>query len=71
MSEWIPITERLPEPDIKVLVTDGIDVVIAKRETRYDSDVVLFVNTCYCSDYADYEYVTHWQPLPIFSQRAE
>jgi hypothetical protein len=31
-SEWIPVSERLPEYDRTVLLTDGSDVTVAEYE---------------------------------------
>lgn len=50
---WIPVTERLPEPGVMVLVFDiDEDIGIDYRQTRY---------TWSC--YSECE-VTHWMPLP-------
>jgi hypothetical protein len=49
MSEWIPVSERLPDEEARVLATDGTDV--------FDSEY-MSGNWEWCAD------VTHWMPLP-------
>ena len=49
MGEWIPVSERLPDEEVRVLATDGTDV--------FDSEY-MSGNWEWCSD------VTHWMPLP-------
>lgn len=55
-SKWIPVTERLPDEDTRVLVwlVDG-----ANKYTRMDTD------RRHNSKWVRWEkYVTHWMPLP-------
>ena len=49
MSEWIPVSERLPPEETRVLATDGDKVF----ESEYWSG-----RWEWCAD------VTHWMPLP-------
>jgi hypothetical protein len=49
MGEWIPVSERLPDEEVRVLATDGTDV--------FDSEY-MSGNWEWCAD------VTHWMPLP-------
>lgn len=66
MSEWIPIDERLPDPETPVLIVTGeghvVDAVFYLRGygksrffDRTDSDGEGCVWLCYA---------THWMPLP-------
>lgn len=60
---WIPVTERLPEPDktdsngfaVQYLVMNGWRKAVARRTDKY---WVLFGTSIVL------EYVTHWMPLP-------
>jgi hypothetical protein len=60
-EKWIPVTERLPEYDSVVLVTDGEDVGTGYR---YTLGVIGF--TGWAVPFADIEEddVSHWMPLP-------
>jgi len=49
MGQWIPVDERLPPEETRVLATDGKDV--------FDSEYMRG-NWEWCAD------VTHWMPLP-------
>jgi hypothetical protein len=49
MGEWIPVDERLPDEEVRVLATDGDKVF----ESEYWSG-----RWEWCAD------VTHWMPLP-------
>ena len=61
--QWIPVTERLPEPDktdsdgfaVQYLVMNGWRKAVARRTDKY---WVLFGTSIVL------EYVTHWMPLP-------
>ena len=70
MMEWINVNDRLPEPDIDVLVyiinkhCDGTDyesIEVSSYVTEYGRDCVSFewVGKITCNDK-----VTHWMPLP-------
>ena len=60
---WIPVTERLPEPDktdsngfaVQYLVMNGWRKAVARRTDKY---WVLFGTSIVL------KYVTHWMPLP-------
>ncbi len=72
MSEWIPVTERLPEPDedygpftysVVVLATDGVGCHCAFYQ-RYEDEE--FEPSWILTGPDGYELggVTHWMPLP-------
>ena len=55
IQEWIPVTERLPEPFVDVIAFFGwnaIDVDCVDNKGRW------------YSSYMDREDPTHWMPLP-------
>ena len=62
-QKWIPVTERLPEPDktdsngfaVQYLVMNGWRKAVARRTDKY---WVLFGTSIVL------KYVTHWMPLP-------
>ena len=60
-TQWIPVTERLPEYDSVVLVTDGEDIGTGYR---YVLGKIGF--TGWAVPFADIEEddVSHWMPLP-------
>ena len=60
-KRWIPVTERLPEYDSVVLVTDGEDVGTGYRYTLGEIGF-----TGWAVPFADIEEdnVSHWIPLP-------
>jgi hypothetical protein len=47
--EWIPVDQRLPAEEVRVLATDGTDV---------------FVSEYFCGNWEWCEDVTHWTELP-------
>ena len=53
-GRWIPVTERLPEKETPVIVTDGVDV----------GEGMLFKSWWYSPADIDTEHITHWMPLP-------
>jgi hypothetical protein len=53
--QWVPVAERLPEPNEAVLVASKNRVLMG----FYDTDLQRII--VYCHDKVD---VTHWQPLP-------
>jgi hypothetical protein len=63
-AKWIPVSERLPDPDVQVLVWH-----------RRDSNAFEFIGLDFTSSYGDPENgcwfhtergdkITHWMPLP-------
>lgn len=56
-NKWIPVSERLPEIDKDVLVTNGFRVYVCSlaKEQKWEDD--------YCCLKPLDEYVA-WQPLP-------
>lgn len=55
---WIPVTERLPEPDTNVLVKSGSFVSVWSLR---EDDVYWEDEYSYFHDMCE---VTHWMPLP-------
>lgn len=55
---WIPVTERLPEPDTNVLVRSGSFVSVWSLR---EDDVYWEDEYSYFHDMCE---VTHWMPLP-------
>lgn len=55
MSKWISINDRLPESNKKILITNGIDIMIGS-----------YCNLCniFESDYIDVGAASHWMLLP-------
>lgn len=65
MSEWISVSERLPEPGVPVLIyipahDEQVTGVLERADGILASDS-FHVNEC---DYWPVEHVSHWQPLP-------
>lgn len=58
-TRWIPVTEKLPEDDIEVLVFDGLDVFLAIH------DAGAWYADGYVVD------ITHWMPLPELPEVTE
>lgn len=63
--QWIPVSERLPETDEDILITDGVAVYIGwinatSRQWRANSEDNCFINN-----------VTAWMPLPPSYQGEE
>lgn len=61
ISTWIPVTERLPDYDLVVLVTDGEDVGTGYRYALGETGF-----TGWAVPFADIEEddISHWMPLP-------
>lgn len=63
---WIPVTERLPEYDVRVLVTDVRSenhyVGIWTREKDPDDGSDCWFDSA--GWWSAFDEVTHWQPLP-------
>ena len=55
MAEWISVKDRLPEPYKQVVAFDGMDIDIA-----WVDDYLMWQAGCL----SDWEFVTHWMPLP-------
>ena len=62
VSEWIPCSERMPEDDSEVIVTDGNYVW---RDKCYDFGDGL----CFYDD--NDSSATHWMPLPYMPEVTE
>ena len=65
MSEWISVKDRLPEPEIRVLVAYGSEAEIAwidkiKSDQKWEVDY----HSCGCCASFVSRLVTHWMPLP-------
>ena len=62
---WIPVTERLPEMLVNVIVTDGKHVGMAWRDW-YEDRVTKMQNEYWCAPNSEVneEHITHWMPLP-------
>ena len=62
VQEWVPVTERLPEPRVWVLCagkyTDDLHI-LRRRSSRKDESWEAQVGEGYYS-----ELITHWMPLP-------
>ena len=53
---WIPVSERLPEPDIEVITWDGTEM-ISDRYIEMDEGMRFSLP-------GTGKQVTHWMPLP-------
>jgi hypothetical protein len=67
-QRWIPVSERLPEPDAWVLTTNGKWTGVARHRPLED-DGYMVESERWQSETSDFiEHlgppVTHWQPLP-------
>lgn len=61
--EWIPITEKLPEIDQRVLaIGSGTHAIPCKFNEYFWRDVDLFADDRIIRAY--YTSITHWMPLP-------
>ena len=62
--KWIPVTERLPEPETDVLTFSGgcIDIITYRYNRR---GLVCFMFRDECGYWKEtYGKITHWMPLP-------
>ena len=60
---WIPVTERLPDYDKVVQITDGIEVGHGYLEgVNTTVGIALLWHSPFCD--IDEEHITHWMPLP-------
>ena len=71
--EWISVKDRLPEEGVEVLIYCNPDIVQAVFSVGYwkgSFDVTDYMNDGFvpdrriCKQGSDYDYVTHWMPLP-------
>ena len=61
-SEWIPVSERLPEETFQGLAPDTLVLCYAKGGRFFTA---LFADGYFATyDGDECEYVTHWMPLP-------
>ena len=58
-NRWIPVTERLPEEDTRVLVYLNIEKTDANIYTFFDTDRILNGKWVRWNTY-----ISHWMPLP-------
>lgn len=63
IPQWIPVTERLPEPNTEVLIFSGgfVDIGGCEKFYDFDSDEVV---RWYVKEVGFSAEVTHWMPLP-------
>lgn len=65
LGRWIPVSERLPEDELDILVVFKTGDVYPVTVTWLDGKIHL---TMYTSDthrgYFDQRHITHWRPLP-------
>lgn len=60
-QQWIPCSERLPDTDISVLVSDGVYVWVDELQEDYEDGKNIYWWDSQCSfDFND----TAWMPLP-------
>lgn len=70
-QRWIPVTERLPEPETDVLIFCGGNIdILTYRYDRHGNVCFMFQNECgYWKEV--FGKVTHWMPLPEAPKEVE
>ncbi len=63
MSEWIPVTDRLPEHEVDVLCCDGVFQYVAQIYFYHDGHTTWHQGDGICGDCTVYTPIA-WQPLP-------
>lgn len=66
---WIKVTDRLPEPEVLVLGSDGDNVWVDCLSDKGKKGKIDMKFTCYesCCDY--YGYPTHWMEHPALPEK--
>ena len=62
MSQWIPVSERLPDGDDEVLVYDPVREAVETAE--YLAEHRSWLASAWEYDGRSYIFPTHWMPLP-------
>lgn len=61
VATWVPVSEDLPEPETKVLISfDDGSVDAYEQSWANDERVMKYIN----ESMTGYRYVTAWMPLP-------
>jgi len=60
-NNWISVKERLPEPDVDVLVFDGKNIDVTFGEETFDDREFIWFSRI---SYRHFDKITHWMPLP-------
>lgn len=65
-TRWIPVTERLPEDGVRVLVVNGGDEMAVALVHDVSEDVVQWMASAWRGREGAYLFppATHWMPLP-------
>ena len=64
-GEWIPVTERLPEEGVRVLVCNVYGGSLPNQgDTGYVVDNGVMEGAEWCISDDPFFHVTHWMPLP-------
>lgn len=59
-GKWIPVTERLPDKGVIVLVSDGSDYPGTAELVLRAGGRLIWEN----GNFREVKYITHWMPLP-------